>query len=210
MVLNRGYAPPSLTQIPSKGNVWFVIITRPEPLQGGKKNIQVRRSTGTTDHRLARIKQSQIVEEIYAEWDSLLERDPLVELLEAYGFNDPIYKCSAKQFIKRQGRVEAAMRIWMKLVGHRGEHHPVIDEIFKYLDYQEALEFRRIITPAEDPYPASIRAPKDAGFRTFLSELDGKPVYSDRPKVAKPAAIINQSGCRTILDYLPEYMDARK
>jgi len=85
MALNRGYLPPSLTQIPSKGNVWYVIITKPESLRGGKKNIQIRRSTGTTDRRLARIKQSQIVEEIYAEWDRLLERDPFVELLEAYG-----------------------------------------------------------------------------------------------------------------------------
>lgn len=210
MALNRGYAPPSLTQIPSKGNVWYVIITKPESLRGGKKNIQVRRSTGTTDRRLARIKQSQIVEEIYAEWDRQLERDPFVELLEAHGFQDPIYNWSAKQFVERQGRVQAAMHVWTKLVRHRGEHHPVVDEMFKYLNYEEALELRRIITPEEDPYPASIRARKDAELRAFLSDLDGTPAYSDRSKVSKPATIINQSGCRTILDYLPEYMDARK
>lgn len=210
MALNRGYAPPSLTQIPSKGNVWHVIITKPESLRGGKKNIQVRRSTGTTDRRLARIKQSQIVEEIYAEWDRQLERDPFIELLEAHGFQDPIYNWSAKQFVERQGRVQAAMNVWTKLVRHRGEHHPVVDEIFKYLNYEEALELWRIITPEEDPYPAAIRARKDAELRAFLSDLDGEPAYSDRPKVAKPATIINQSGCRTILDYLPEYMDARK
>lgn len=210
MALNRGYAPPSLTQIPSKGNVWYVIITKPEALRGGKKNIQVRRSTGTTDHRIARTKQSKIVEEIYAEWDRLLERDPFVELLEEYGFNDPIYNWSAKQFVERQGRVQAAMHVWMKLVEFRGEHHPVVDEMYKFLNYEEALEFRSIITPEEDPYPAALRARKDAELREFLSDLDGTPVYSDRPTVAKPSAIINQSGCKTILDYLPEYLDARK
>ena len=210
MALNRGYAPPSLTQIPSKGNVWYVIITKPETLRGGKANIQVRRSTGTTDHRLARIKQSPIVEEIYAEWDRLLERDPFIELLEAHGFNDPIHNWSAKQFVERLGRVEAAMVVWMKLVKQRGEHHPVVDEMFRYLNYREALEFRSIITPEEDPYPASIRAAKEAQLRAFLSELDGTPTYSDRPKVAKPATITNQSGCRTILDYLPEYLGSRK
>jgi len=210
MALNRGYAPPSLTQIPSKGNFWYVIITKPEALRGDKKNIQVRRSTGTTDLRVARIKQSQITEEIYAEWDILLERDPYVELLEAHGFHDPINNWSAKLFVERLGRVQAAMHIWMKLVENRGDHHPVVDEIFRHLDYQEALKFRHIITPETNPYPATMLASKDAQLRQFLAELDGEPVYSDRIKVAKPATIVNQSGCRAILDYLPEYMDARK
>ena len=82
IALNRGYPPPSLKQIPSKGNVCYVIITKPDALRDGKKNIQTRRSTGTSDERSAKMKQSKIVEGIYAEWDSLLARDPFVETLE--------------------------------------------------------------------------------------------------------------------------------
>jgi len=210
VALNRGYAPPSLTKIPSKGNVWYVVVTKPAALRDGKQNIQVRRSTGTTDQRIARTKQSKIVEQIYAEWDRLLERDPFLELLEENGFKDPIHNLSAKKFVESQGRVEAAMQIWMKLVKHRRDHHPAADEIFKYLNHEEALEFRHIITPQEDPHPAAIRANKHVELRQFLEELDGRAVYSDRPKVSKPTTIVNQSGCRTILDYLPDYMGARK
>lgn len=210
MALNRGYQPPSLKQLPSKGNVWYVIITKPESLRDGKSNIQIRRSTGTTDERTAKAKQSKIVEDIYAEWDSLLERDPFVELLEQNGFEDPIHHWSATDFVKRWGKVEAAMTVWMKAVEYRGQQHPIIDEIFKHLDYQEALEFRRIITPEEDPYPAAIQAQKSAELREFLSKLDGEPVYSDPLPLTKPKVIVNHTGCRTILDYLPEYMDARK
>ena len=210
MALNRGYPPPSLKQLPSKGNVWYVIITKPEQLRDGKKNIQIRRSTGTTDSRTARAKQSQIVEGIYAKWDRLLERDPFVELLEAHGFNDPIHNWPAKEYIKRWGKVAAATRVWFKLVEERGHQHPVVDEMFKYLNHQEALKFRRIITPEEDPCPASIQAQKSADLRKFITELYDEPVYSDVLPPNKPNAIVNHTGCRTILDYLPEYMDARK
>lgn len=210
MALNRDYPPPSLTQIPSKGNIWYVIITKPNALRDGKKNIQVRRSTGTEDVKLARVKQSQIVEQIYQEWDRLLERDPFVELLEANGFVDPVHNLSAEDFSKAYGKVEAAQRVWMKLVSYRGQHHPVVDEIFKYLNYHEALEFRAMITPEKDPYPELIQAQKNAELRSVISEIDGEPTYSDNKSVSKPAVIINQTGCKTILSYLPEYMDARK
>ena len=210
MALNRGYPPPSLKQIPSKGNVWYVIITKPDELRGGKKNIQTRRSTGTTDERSAKIKQSQIVETIYSEWDELLKRDPFVEFLEENGFSDTTHHQSAAEFVKRFGKVEAAMRLWMKLTNERGQQHPVVDDVFTHLNYQEALEFRSVITPAKDPYPASIQAQNSAALRDFLTELDAEPVYSDPLLCTKQTLIINHTGCRTILDYLPEYMGARK
>ena len=168
MALNRGYLPPSLKQIPSKGNVWYVIITKPEKLRDGKKNIQIRRSTGTTDSRIARAKQSQIVEEVYAEWDKLLDRDPFCELLEQNGFYDPVEQNSARDFVERFGKVEAATKVWMKLVTERGQQHPIVDEIFRHLSYHEALEFRSVITPTQDPYPASIQAQKSAELRSFI------------------------------------------
>jgi hypothetical protein len=139
MALNRGYLPPSLKQIPSKGNIWYVIITKPEPLRDGKKNIQIRRSTGTSDSRIARAKQSQIVEEVYAEWDKHLERDPFCELLEQNGFYDPIHQYSAQDFVEHFGKVAAAFKVWMSLCEEHGQQHPIVDEMFRHLNYQEAL-----------------------------------------------------------------------
>lgn len=82
--------------------------------------------------------------------------------------------------------------------------------MFRHLNYQEALEFRSAITPAKDPYPASIQAQKSAELRAFIGELDDEPAHSDPLPLTMPKIIVNHTHCRTILDYLPEYMDARK
>ena len=83
MALTRDHHPPSLTQIPSKKNMWHIPITKPEALQDSK-NIRVRRSTGTTDQRVARTRMPKIAEQIYTEFDSLLSRNPLGGLLEPH------------------------------------------------------------------------------------------------------------------------------
>lgn len=73
--LGTNYHPPSLVQIPSKGNKWFVVVTRPTELQTGS-NIQVRRSTGTSDKRTAEAAMPAIAMDIYAEFDAALNRLP--------------------------------------------------------------------------------------------------------------------------------------
>lgn len=73
--LGTNYHPASLVQIPSKGNKWFVVITKPTELQAGS-NIQVRRSTGTSDKRTAEGAMPGIAVEIYAEFDAALNRLP--------------------------------------------------------------------------------------------------------------------------------------
>jgi len=66
------YYPAKLIQIPSKGNKWFVVITKPKELRAGSKNLQVRRSTGTSDKREAEILMPGIATDIYAEFDTAL------------------------------------------------------------------------------------------------------------------------------------------
>lgn len=73
--LGTNYHPPSLVQIPSKGNKWFVVITKPTELQAGS-NIQVRRSTGTSDKRTAETAMPGIASQIYREFDAALNAQP--------------------------------------------------------------------------------------------------------------------------------------
>ncbi len=54
-------------------------------MQQSRPKEQVRRSTGTTDEKLAKRKQHQITQNIYAEFDKALNRDPFVDC----GFNSP-------------------------------------------------------------------------------------------------------------------------
>ena len=71
--LGTNYHPPRLVQIPTKGNKWFVVITKPTALQGTSANIQVRRSTGTTDKRMAEAAMPGIATEVYREFDKALD-----------------------------------------------------------------------------------------------------------------------------------------
>jgi hypothetical protein len=70
--LGTNYHPPKLVRIPSKGDKWFVVITKPVELQGSSTNIQVRRSTKTTDRRKAEAALPGIASAIYQEFDAAL------------------------------------------------------------------------------------------------------------------------------------------
>ncbi|MCF2870775.1 phage integrase SAM-like domain-containing protein [Octadecabacter sp. G9-8] len=74
--MGTNYHPPSLVQIPTKGNKWFVVITKPQELQQASKNKQVRRSTKTTDKRLAEARLPGIANDIYKEFDRDLKPQP--------------------------------------------------------------------------------------------------------------------------------------
>lgn len=71
--LGTKFHSPSLIQIPSKGNKWFVVVTKPEELQAFSKGKQVRRSTGTSDRKLAESKSVQIANKIYEEFQKEID-----------------------------------------------------------------------------------------------------------------------------------------
>jgi integrase len=66
--LGTKFHPPTLIQVPSKGNKWFVVVTKPQELLSHSKAKQVRRSTGTSDKKIAESKSVQIANEIYEEF----------------------------------------------------------------------------------------------------------------------------------------------
>ena len=72
-----------MNQLSAKGGKWYVFVTKPTELQSRPKE-QVRRPTGTTDEKLAKRKQHQITQNIYAEFDKALNRDPFIELVKTY------------------------------------------------------------------------------------------------------------------------------
>jgi integrase len=66
----QDYRPSSLVKVPSKKNVYYVYVTRPRELQS--KGKQAKRSTRTTDFKIAQSKQHEITEQIYQEFDQQL------------------------------------------------------------------------------------------------------------------------------------------
>ncbi|MEP1523009.1 DUF6538 domain-containing protein [Ascidiaceihabitans sp.] len=65
------YHPSRLVRLKSKGNKWYVQVTKPLELQDASSK-QERRSTGTTDRKVAERKQHAKTQEIYAKFDQLL------------------------------------------------------------------------------------------------------------------------------------------
>ena len=136
-----------------------MVVTKPEALRDGKKNIQVRRSTGTSDKKIAKKLANGIVSAIYGEWDAALnvsKPDPFIELLNLYWMpNEKNGYLSIEDFITRFGKVTACTRVWYEIEKQvaeddphhlgRGFQHRHIDEMLRYLDYGEALKFRSIV-----------------------------------------------------------------
>ena len=201
------YNKTQLIQISSKGDKFYVVGTRPVELYEGKTK-QDRLSTGTSDEREAHRMWDKLEAQIYSKWDKLLNRDPFIELLKQHwpydlveieGNGDPA------RFISKYdgGKVLACETVWFETNGNM----TVVNELFKYLDYYEALELRDRITPREDPYPLAIKQQKMNELREFITELDGEapPSQPNRNK-EKPVPALNKTGCPTILEVLPLYL----
>ena len=69
--LGTTFRAPTLVRVPSKGDKWYVYVTKPESLQTSSSK-QERRSTGTTDEKVAKERAHDIVKEIYAEFERKL------------------------------------------------------------------------------------------------------------------------------------------
>ncbi len=132
--------------------MFYVVITKPEELRDGKATIQVRRSTGTTDQRIARTRMPKIAEQIYAEWDKLLDRDLFIDEIDKHWVVDAkVQNLNVKDFIDRWGRVQAAEIVCLNSMEKIGDHCPIADELFKHMSWLEARGLRAAISLPENP-----------------------------------------------------------
>ena len=145
------YHPSTLIQLPAKGNKWYVVVTKPVELQS-TSNIRVRRSTGTTDQKLAKSKQHSITQSIYKEFDAALatQKQSLAEICEKY-WGPTRYGMTAQEQIddSEGGNLWAAMDVWEK----SGRDEDVAIKLFEHLEPYEADSFRAYLTPKGNPYP---------------------------------------------------------
>ncbi len=78
------YAKSTLVPIKSKGDYYFVACTKPIELKKSKRDKAVRRSTRTRDYRGATRLWDKIEAEIYREFDTALNINPFLELVQKY------------------------------------------------------------------------------------------------------------------------------
>lgn len=165
------YHPSTLVQLPAKGNKWYVVVTKPKELQSAGSN-KVRRSTGTVDMKIARGMKMQLTQEIYDEFDEALKpAPPTLAGLAAKHWN-PSERSEIRTFQdmldnSEGGNLFGAIKIWEA----SNFDKEVAEQLFDSLEHDEALLFRRHITPYEDPYP--ITSPKSA-FYADKTTSEGK------------------------------------
>jgi len=207
ITMDTTYQPSTLNQLSAKGGKWYVFVTKPTELQSRPKE-QVRRSTGTTDEKLAKRKQHQITQNIYAEFDKALNRDPFIELVKTY-WDDASIGYSIEDASNSVEAAKAGERVFIiqTLLMRKLLTQSAIDKLFEHLDIAEAKKVRLAIEFLEDdepnPYPARIQQ------RQFIDQqsTENKTVRSQNKK---PDLILNATGCPTIADFMPSYLAQRK
>ena len=192
------YHKSTIRKLSGKAN-YYVVITKPKAIAKRYKEVE-RRSTGTSDKKLAEKLQYKITKEIYAEWDKLLQRDPFFEIVEKY-WDDSIVghtieecKVSGEAIVsgEKVAVVKSLMLNNLITIG-------VLNELFEQLNIEEARKVRFasdfLSEESVNPYPINIQQ------RDINEGLAKKRIKRDSE------AVLNKTGCPTILDLLPSYMN---
>lgn len=145
------FHPSSLSLVKGK---WYVVVTKPTALVNGSSK-QVRRSTGTTDKRVATTKQHEITAAIYASFREALIPPPetLKDILREHWVAQELSEAQITENVgflnsTKISNAAACVTAWHET----GENTGFVEKVVKHLSYKEALLFRKWVTPDADPY----------------------------------------------------------
>lgn len=85
--MERNYNKPTLRKVSGKDS-WYVFVTKPEGLRKNPNDKQIRKSTGTSDKRLAEKRIHSVAEAIYREFDEKLKEDPFKTFVRQHWYGD--------------------------------------------------------------------------------------------------------------------------
>ena len=85
------------------------------------------------------------------------------------------------------------------------------NQLFRHLSNEEATDFRNAITVKQDPYSPEEIYEKNELLGTFMAENYQDDAAEPKAKTTTKRNIrTNLTGCPTILEVLPEYMNAKR
>ena len=102
----------------------------------------------------------------------------------------------------KTAKQKACLVVWK----NTGCNHSVVNELFKYLDVDDAQALRHAITPKQNPYPVHIQQQRidEERINKAVPALNSAADQTKRNK-EKPEPVLNKTGCPTILEMLPLY-----
>ena len=192
------YHESTLRKLSGKAN-YYVVVTKPPKLANRPKEVE-RRSTGTSDAKLAGKLKHKITQDIYSEWDVALERDRFMDIIKQYwdvtkvGHSIEEIKTSGPALISGE-KVVLIRTLMVRDLITIG----VLNKLFEHLTLEEARKVRiqadfRWGEDSPNPYPAHIQ-------QRHINEG-----LADKLATKDATTALNETGCPTILDLLPNYM----
>lgn len=201
----REYEKPSLREVKGKKS-WYVVITKPISLRLSKNDKTIRRTTGTSDKRIAGLRMHSIAEEIYKEWDERLKGDPFRELLsehwseekdgsldDSLDIPDPMQKNEddANKF-----KIVACL----KACYTTGEFNEVLaDKLFQFLNPNEAKMWRQSIQDELSPYPVHIQ-----------QQQTNDQLAKEAIEKQKVGDVLNKTGAPKLSEFVDDYSRDKK
>lgn len=206
--MDRNYNKPTLRKVSGKES-WYVFVTKPEPLRKNPNDKQVRKSTGTSDKRLAEKRTHSVAEAIYQEFDEQLKVDPfrafvrqhwhldpstLDEQLDWPGGADPLHKDEVGDEADRRKLVVCEL-----LCNRNGIFEEALaDKLFQFLTPKEAKLWRFSVNHSllmdANPYPISMQQQQtdDQIAKNALANL-------------KSNQVVNKTGAPRLSEFVAEY-----
>ena len=198
--MQRNYHRPTLRTVSGKKS-YYVFVTKPESLRRNPKDKQVRKSTGTSDKRIAEKLVHSIAEEIYREFDAQLNADPFITFLRQhwtadYSFEEAL--SGPNPNVTDWGADAADMRkvaICESLCFQGGTFNDTLAaQCFQFLNEKEARAWKHWIEIDASPYPVQVQQ---------------KQVNDDLAKEAmkqlKNGDVLNTTGAPNLTEFLNEY-----
>lgn len=202
--MSRNYDKPRIRKY--KGDSWYIVITKPESLRKSKNDKTTRRTTGTSDRRLAGMREHEITESIYKEWDQRLKGDPFRELLsenwseEKSGSLDELLNRPDPMQKNEDDANMSRIMACFSACNSTGEFNETLaDRLFKFLNPKEARAWRQWIQADQSPYPVEIQQHQ-------TNEVLAKQAIENQ----KNGMVLNKTGAPKLSDCIQAYSNSQK
>ena len=161
--MERDYHKPRLQKVSGKTS-WYVVVTKPKALQKGPKVKAIRRSTGTSDKRVAEKIAHSKAEQIYKEFDKQLNADPFIAFVRKHweldwSFEDHLSRPPLLPLDDGPEARDNRKLVVCECVCSQNDtfDQRLAENLFKYLNVKEAAAWKVWLTYGANPYPISIQ-----------------------------------------------------
>lgn len=198
--MQRDYHKPTLRQVSGKKS-YYVFVTKPEALRRNPKDKQVRKSTGTSDLRIAERLVHSIAEEIYRDFDTQLNADPFIAFVRKHWTaNHPFEEAlSGPNPNATDWGPDAADRrkiaVCESLCFQEGTFNETLAiQCFQFLNEKEARTWKHWIELEAIPYPIQVQQGQ------IDDDLARKALEQQRQ-----GNVLNTTGAPNLTKFLDEY-----